>query len=529
VYGWLWESTRVVGGHFTPASWSCNRSALAQTNDYTINEYPLFSFVLGDLHPHLTALPGTLLALAFGCNMLFRPRVLRVQWNRESVGSLALMSIAVGALFTMNSWDFPTYLLILAACIAMSAYITNSTADWWKEPAQTVALLAAASLVLFAPFYIHFRSLAHGVGRVTTPTNIYEFIQVFGLYLLGAALLIGALHVLLRPAVEEGAEEETAVPKGAVAAKSERGATDLQIAWVIGAVTAIIVLGGVLQRWVLLLDLGLASWALTVLYRVLNTERPNRSDALTLTLVAVAALVLAFTELFYLRDVFDGSSSYRMNTVFKFYYQAWTLLSLAAAYGSYRGWRVLRDYFSRSLAWGALVVLAVGVVGAGIYTRYVPAYAASSPASRSLNGIAWLRANHPDDDAAIQWLRSHASGDPVVLEAPGDEYAADTSRIATFSGLPTVIGWSGHENQWRPGDGDIGVRVRDVNTIYSTTNVALAEQLMRRYGVGYVVVGDFERACPTTKSHCYPRAGLAKFHRFMRAAYTSGTTTVFRW
>ena len=46
------------------------------------------------------------------------------------------------------------------------------------------------------------------------------------------------------------------------------------------------------------------------------------------------------------------------------------------------------------------------------------------------------------------YLLSAANGRPVVAEAVGGDYT-DHARVSTFSGLPTLIGWVGHELQCR--------------------------------------------------------------------------------
>lgn len=529
-WSWMWESTRVVHDHFTLADWSCARVGLPVNSD-TINEYPLFSFVLGDLHAHVIGLPATLLALALACNVLKAPGIPRVRRDAQDLAQLAVMAICIGVLFTINSWDFPTYLLVVAACIAINAYIMDATRNWWEEPLQTILALGAASLVLFAPFYLHFRSLAHGIGWVSTPSNLYEFAQVFGFCLLAVVFLIGSLQLLLLPAEKETVAEQAWEPSGgaagAISAGSERGsASYLEIAGLALAVVAIVALGGALHRSVLLLLFALGVWSLFVLFRVLNTEEPNRSDAMSLALVGVAILILAFTEVAYLRDVFDNGSGYRMNTVFKFYYQGWTLLAIAGAYGAYRGWSILRNYVAGGFAWTAVAVLAVGAGGAALYTWHVPDYAAGASLSSagSLDGSAWLRASHPADYAGILWLRDHVNDDSVVLEAPGKEYDAGTSRVATFSGLPTVLGWGGHEDQWHPNDPEVGVRAIDVGTIFSTTDPRAAQRLMRKYHVRYVFVGDFER-----QTYAANPAELTKFARFMRIVFRSGATMIYAW
>jgi hypothetical protein len=150
------------------------------------------------------ALPVVLLVLAFGCNIIFGPSCPRAAWNLDSSGRLAVLAVAAGSLFAINSWDYPTYLLVLAACIGVIAYVTDASTSWWKTPLETLVALGAASLALFAPFYLHFQSLSHGLGLVTTPSDPFEFIQVLGFPLLASLFLVGALAALLRPAEEEG-------------------------------------------------------------------------------------------------------------------------------------------------------------------------------------------------------------------------------------------------------------------------------------------------------------------------------------
>jgi uncharacterized membrane protein len=113
-----------------------------------------------------------------------------------------------------------------------------------------------------------------------------------------------------------------------------------------------------------------------------------------------------------------------------------------------------------------------------------------------------------------------------------DEYNSQFGRIAYYTGLSAVMGWEGHENQWRGPVPEITSRVADVTTIYSTTNLTTAKSLLHKYGVRYVVVGDTERLVYGDQ----PNA-LAKFGRFMRVAfqvsYTENaerkTDTIYTW
>jgi YYY domain-containing protein len=89
---WYWTATRVI--------------------ENTINEFPFFTFLYGDLHAHLMAIPFTLLALGLVTHIVLSPGKLR--WL--DVGILAL---ALGALRAINTWDYPTYLALAGAAIIL--------------------------------------------------------------------------------------------------------------------------------------------------------------------------------------------------------------------------------------------------------------------------------------------------------------------------------------------------------------------------------------------------------------------------
>ena len=221
-------------------------------------------------------------------------------------------------------------------------------------------------------------------------------------------------------------------------------------------------------------------------------------------------------ELLYIRDEFDDSALYRMNTVFKLYYQAWLLLGLGAI-GACAWWRAWLPRRWMRLGFGLLGV--VVVLGAAVYP-VAGTYARKGgfSAAPTLDGLGWLRDRAPGDVGAIEWLNDHAPDGAVVLEAVGDDYSAfGHARISTFTGLPTVLGWPGHERQWGH---DVGDRAAEVEAAYAATTAAAAEPLLARYGVRYVVVGPLERAD-------YGDDGVAKWDELGRRVFDADGTIVW--
>jgi uncharacterized membrane protein len=171
-----------------------------------------------------------------------------------------------------------------------------------------------------------------------------------------------------------------------------------------------------------------------------------------------------------------------MNTIFKLGYQAWLLLAVAAACAL----PLARGRLGRA-AW-IPVALAAGVVLSAYPVAGTYARKAAFVDGPRLDGMRWLELQAPGDVTAIAWLRKHAAPGAVVLEAVGDDYSElGHTRISTFSGRATVLGWSGHELQWGH---DPGSRRDDVARIYRGEN---ARELLARYGVDYVVAGPLER------------------------------------
>jgi uncharacterized membrane protein len=206
-----------------------------------------------------------------------------------------------------------------------------------------------------------------------------------------------------------------------------------------------------------------------------------------------------------------------MNTVFKLGYQAWLLLGLAAigALAFRREWLA-----RRSLRWTVMPLAALLAAAAVVYP-VAGTYARKDGFERSptLDGLGWLRDRAPGDPGAIAWLNDHAVGDEVVLEAVGDDYSAfGHARISTFTGLPTVLGWPGHELQWGH---DPGTRAADVERMYESPTTAGAEELLDRYDLRWIVVGPIERAE-------YGDGGVAKWDSLGTRVYDRDDTTVWR-
>jgi uncharacterized membrane protein len=169
-------------------------------------------------------------------------------------------------------------------------------------------------------------------------------------------------------------------------------------------------------------------------------------------------------------------------------------------------------------------LIAVLALGAAVYTAWIPSAGVNRTSPATLSAAAWINSDDPGDARAIAWLDRHAQPQQVVLEAVGTDYETNGTIISTFTGLPTVMGWQGHELQWRPNDPDVQTRVDDVKTMYTTRSIGLARQLLRKYNVRYVLVGEAE-----TERYGSETGGLTKFGSFMRVAYSTRGATLYSW
>ncbi|RIK42137.1 MAG: hypothetical protein DCC58_11505 [Chloroflexi bacterium] len=302
------------------------------------------------------------------------------------------------------------------------------------------------------------------------------------------------------------------------------------------------------------------------------------SAMLPWALCALGAVVIAATEVVYVADDLQHSPWERMNTVFKFYLQAWTLLAIGSAV-------LLAELLRRArLHWPpGSVTTAPGVVaqpdvatGRGMSSaivssgRRIWAISAlsgvlllstgltytvfgtpvrldqdmpSSPAGLSLDGYAWMRGGEirngtndvmhfSGDLAAIEWLNANVHGNPVILEGSIGPYRGNGGRISSATGLPTVLGWDRHQRQQRYGPG-IDARMRDVRQIYNETDPERKLEMLRRYRVTYVVVGDVERLwnTPDNPEYYASAEGLTTFDaltsRGLFPVFESGTTRIY--
>ncbi|MGC8779669.1 MAG: DUF2298 domain-containing protein [Anaerolineae bacterium] len=515
----------------------------------TINEMPFFTFTYADLHAHMIALPLTLLALAIAA-AITRHRVLIPNtqcpiphaqhpipatepspWRieRHELLPLLLMGLVVGALRATNTWDFPTYLLVSLAAIGvleagrrtalpfpaglderLAFLLRAAVAVIWR-----MLILIAVSSATFYPYTRYYATAYAGLQlwREKT-TTLADYVTVWGFFL--------ALTIIYL------------VSEWVAQAHERRRPTWLDNLLPAVAAAAIVLMAGgwlfKLHVWIVAVPL-MATAGILALGRDLPPAR-----RLALLLLGLALAITMGVEVVRQKDDIG-----RMNTVFKFYMQAWVLFGVATAFGlaswAARAMTWRPDW--RRLAWGVTGVLFAGVMlfpvtaaPAKIRDRFS---AEASP--RGLDGMAYMdRAKYFDnnrdlrldqDKDAILWMLRNVQGSPVILEAQTPEYRWG-SRFSIYTGLPTVQGWNWHQKQQRsvvPGPA-IDRRVADVREIYDTLDLARAQKLLNYYGASYIIVGELERAY-------YNPAGLAKFETlaqqgYLKPVYTGGVVTIYR-
>ena len=523
----FWRSTRFIGPE----------------EPGPIHEFPFFTFLYGDLHAHMIALPLQVTTIAIALQMVrtelfaatrggFIAQPIRVTTAWARAGALAcLAALVVGALRATNTWDFPVYLAISAVAAALMLRPRRRLLRVASLGIATAsaALLYGLSAALFAPYLAAYELFYSGVLPARAVTDPRQFLTVHGLQLFAVGSWL-ALALARAPRLGQLSREPTVAPAGAyygIAVPIVRLGSDLG-----SVVTAMLVFAALLTSatagfGTLAVLLGLAG----LTGGLALMRRRSREALFVLVLAAGAIGALALPELV----AIQGDVG-RMNTVFKFYLQAWVLLGVIAGPAVVWATRRLGDGGVGRAVW--MAALACLVAGAAVYplaATPVKVGLRFTPLGPGLDGMAFMaQARHaengrdlrlPADYAAIRWMLENVEGTPVVLEGQAPLYHWG-SRVSVYTGLPTVLGWDWHQKQQRWGyQSTVEERQRDVKTAYESISPSRTWEVLRRYGVNYVVVGGLERAY-------YPAAGLAKFEAMvgqgLEVAYRADEVTIYR-
>ena len=507
--------------------WQSSRMMAADSPGHEITEFPYFTFLYADLHAHLIAIPFAIMGLGLGIAVLARSGVRRPKL--EMWGALALLGLVIGALRIINAWDFPTALL-LAGVFVLGGELMGPPAGLVNRIGAGLAkwvFVAAVSYLVFLPFHQNFELFNNGLELSKTRTPFWRYLAIHSIF----------LFILLTWFAHYWRTGMLASRRGAAAVLERRG-----IAWiglqVIVAVAASGLLASILAGYATAaITLGAAMALGAVGLVTALTFRPDSRYVYAAVAIAAVALLLGGgVDLI----TVEGDIG-RMNTVFKFYLQAWVLLALASAYFAWTlaeaGYFSLRKLTVGRTVW--LVVFAALTIGILIYpvlgtrARIVNRF---NTIGMGIDGMAYMdEAVFVDESGAIELgnerpairhMQTAVQGSPVIIEGLTDLYRWG-NRFAVYTGLPSVVGWDWHQRQQRVGYAfAVTERRADVDRFYRTINTDTALKTLDEFNVRYVIVGQLER-------NLYPDISLAKFDRMeeqgLTIFYQDEWTTIYEY
>lgn len=560
----------------------------------SITEFPYFTFLFADLHAHLMAIPFAITSLAVGLALVLNATRLvkeSPQYKRwASWAMVVLLALIVGALRWINSWDYPTFLLlgICAVFIAERAAAGRFDFNVLGSAVLKSVVLVGLTMMLFWPFQAHYQLPATGFHQVEERevTPFHQYAAHFGVFLFLTGSFLGFLaYRAVRRSGGPGFFIRLSVlfagllVVGTLIAGTVSTIFDtLPMPFYIHDLTAggflRDVIGGILtpipgsppvsstdplgvdHTTPVVAFVLFALALLAVLAWAGGKKRPRSDGSIMLYVFAMLALALflsAGVEMVTLD--FDIQ---RMNTVFKFYVHVWVLLAVVSAYGAWYLLDVVRPridlsvpvsdlgkakYTPAQLATGAFAVCAVGFVLAALVYTFVATQQRvqdrfdnpGSISARTDDGLVYMQGAEfgdegstiklVDDYLGIQWMRENVEGTPTIIEGNTPLYRWG-GRYSIYTGLPAVMGWGWHQTQQREKFQElIRAREADVGNFYSSGDVGDQQDILKKYDVEYVVLGEVENIY-------YPGAGLQNIEGgldgMLDKVFEAGQTAIYK-
>ena len=490
-----------------------------------ITEFPFFTFLYGDPHAHLFALPVTMLVLAWLITILREIDLKIEQCFLEKSLIWLTGAILLGTLLPTNTWDFPTYALlsiIVLIITGISQPITiksnNKTIIKIIFTVISIAIVCGGAYLLFYPYFLHnFHETSLEINTDEL-TPIWSYLMHWGMFLFAIIswFIIETITWL-----------------------SQIKLVDF-VDWIKKHKIVLILCAG-LEAFILIIladkkirigwiAIPMMFWALILLLKPQNSH----TKIFIYLLTGTALFMTIFVE--FVRISNDYA---RMNTVFKFYNQGWILLSISAAFGISLIYDRIQNSNRKILNGIWNIIFSFLVISYFAYTCFASADKIkdrmSDKAPHTLDGMTYMKTSVyyendkimdlKQDYEAIQWMQDNIKGSPVIAEGNVPEYQWG-NRFTIYTGLPGVIGWNYHQRQQRPSMSDeVWNRVNRVGTFYNSTDQTEVKQFLKDYNVSYIIVGQLEE-------NVYSQEGIQKFEQWNNLLwdkiYTFQNTSIYK-
>ncbi len=425
----------------------------------TIHEFPIYSWVVSDLHGHVLDIPFVLLTIATFLS-IFKIRSKKL---KSQLPYFAFSGFLLSVMYMTNAWDGIIYFL-LASIIIVFLHIRKREIKIAVFKLSTVVI----SFVIFIfPFNSFFKPFVSGIGILCAPNFLIKIGKI-------GPFLFEANHCQTTPL------------------------------WQLP------ILYGFFYFFVI-------SFFVLLFYSYKYFEE----DFFVIFLIVLSTFLIIMPEFIYAKDIYPAH--FRANTMFKMVYQSFIMLSISSAYIASRILTDFKKNLSIKLIIGRSVWILMFLVLFSLVSIYpyfaIGSYYNNLKSYYGLNGTNYLNRLYPQDSLAIEWLNKNIKGQPVVLEAQGDSYT-DYARVSANTGLPTVLGWTVHEWLWR-GTYDIPAsRIADVKNLYESSDAKVTKELLKKYKIAYVFIGDLE--------HQKYRVNEQKFNKIGNIIFVKKDTKIYK-
>lgn len=475
INAWYWTATRVM-----PNS--------------EINEFPFFSFLYADLHAHLLTLPIFLLFLAL-CLSLFSHQASPLDFILKT----AFLSLILGIIRATNVWDYPSSLLLgLVFFFFFFSSKKKSLALSVFQFLSTALILLLLSNFFILPFLRNYQTASLGLAIYPgPPTRLSDYLLIHGFFL----FILFSFY--LRKIKNLSFSMSKKIP----------------FKFLVLVLFLLVILNFliILKAWFFLFLFLLFSLGFFA-FLTLKKHQPTDITQGSIFIFSLFALFLTLIP-----DLFYSTLGLgRMNTVFKFYYQAWVLFSLSSAASLPFIFSRLKKhpklfFFTWLFIFFLFFLATLTYPPIATYAKIHDRINQLTP--HTLDGMLYMKdsfyydqnqkLNLNFDYQAINWLLDNFNDSPVILEGTTPPYRWG-SRVSIYTGLPTVIGWEWHEKAHRsslPGS-EIDKRVADAKRAYETNSLEEFFSIIKKYKIKYIYLGELEKAY-------YDNQGFKKFDRML--------------